>query len=169
MSQPGKPLRVMLTWQNKLRNPWQEKHHNYEGRLDFMKHVKYYCWTMMSMQLIWKRWWDGGLDSEKWLNAMRSEIESMGNNQVWNLVNAPDGVKSIEWESNYKKKIDMDGNIHIYKARLVAKHFWKVQGVDYKETYSAVAMLKSVQIILAIATYSSLRYGQWMSRLRFSI
>jgi hypothetical protein len=77
----------------------------------------------MSMQNIWKRWWAGGLDSEKSFNAMKSEIESMGDNQVWNLVNAPDGVKSIEWESNYKKKIDMDGNIHIYKVWSVAKHF----------------------------------------------
>ena len=33
---------------------------------------------------------------EKWLSAMRSEIESMGDNQVWNLVDPPDGVKTIE-------------------------------------------------------------------------
>ena len=47
----------------------------------------------------------------------------------------------------------MDENIHIYKARLVAKSFWQVQGVDYDETFSPVEMLKSVQIILAIAAY----------------
>ena len=47
----------------------------------------------------------------------------------------------------------MDGNIHIYKARLVAKGFRQVQGVDYDETFSPVAMLKSVRIILAIASY----------------
>ena len=37
-----------------------------------------------------------GPDSEGWLGAMRSEIESMHNNQVWNLVDPPDGVKAIE-------------------------------------------------------------------------
>ena len=47
----------------------------------------------------------------------------------------------------------MDGNVHIHKARLVAKGFRQVQGVDYDETFSPVAMLKSVQIILAIAAY----------------
>jgi len=47
----------------------------------------------------------------------------------------------------------MDGNIHIYKARLVAKGFRQVQVVDYDETFSPVAMLKSVRIILAIAAY----------------
>jgi hypothetical protein len=36
------------------------------------------------------------LDSEKWQSAMKSEIDSMGDNQVWNLVDLPDGVKAIE-------------------------------------------------------------------------
>jgi hypothetical protein len=46
---------------------------------------------------------------------MRSEIDSMGDNQVWNLVDPPDGVKAIECKWIYKKKKDMDGNVHIYK------------------------------------------------------
>ena len=55
-------------------------------------------------------------DFEKWLIAMRSEIESMGDNQVWNLVDLPDGFKAIECKWIYKKKIDVDGNVHIHKA-----------------------------------------------------
>ena len=92
-------------------------------------------------------------DSEKWQSAMRSEIDSMGNNQVWNLVDPPDGVRPIECKWIYKKKKDMDGNVHIYKARLVAKGFRQVQGIDYDKTFSPVAMLKSIWIILAIAAY----------------
>jgi hypothetical protein len=92
-------------------------------------------------------------DSEKWQSAMRSEIDSMDDNKVWNLVDPPDGVKPIECKWIYKKKRDMDGNVHIYKARLVAKGFRQVQGVDYDETFSPVAMHKSIWIILAIAAY----------------
>jgi len=84
---------------------------------------------------------------------MQYEIESMGDNQVWNLVDPPDGVKTIECKWIYKKKKDMDGNVHIYKARLVAKGFLQVQGVDYDETFSPVVMLKSIWIILAITAY----------------
>jgi hypothetical protein len=47
----------------------------------------------------------------------------------------------------------MDRNVHVYKSRLVAKGFRYVQGIDYDETFSPVAMLKSIQIILAIAAY----------------
>jgi hypothetical protein len=34
-------------------------------------------------------------DSEKWLGAMESEIESIHDNQVWNLVDSIDGVRPI--------------------------------------------------------------------------
>jgi hypothetical protein len=54
---------------------------------------------------------------------------------------------------DFKKKLDMDGNVHIYKARLVEKGFRQIQGVDYEEIFSPVAMLKSVKILLAIAAY----------------
>jgi hypothetical protein len=39
-------------------------------------------------------------DSEKWQSVMRSEIDSMDVNQVWNLVDPPDGVKPIECKWN---------------------------------------------------------------------
>ncbi|VFQ84487.1 unnamed protein product [Cuscuta campestris] len=35
------------------------------------------------------------LESEQWLNAMKSEMESMYTNQVWTLVDAPEGIKPI--------------------------------------------------------------------------
>ena len=55
-------------------------------------------------------------DSKKWQSAMRSEIDSMVDNQVWNLVDPTNGVRPIKCKWIYKKKKDMDGNVHIYKA-----------------------------------------------------
>ena len=49
--------------------------------------------------------------------------------------------------------MDVDSSVTSYKARLVTKGFRQVQGGDYDETFSPVAMLKSVQIMLAIATF----------------
>jgi len=94
-----------------------------------------------------------GPDSVKWQEAMKSEIESMHENQVWNLIDPPEGVMPIECKWIYKKKIDADGNVHVYKARLVTKGFRQIQGIDYDEIFSHVVMLKSVRILLAIAAY----------------
>ncbi|GJV30136.1 retrotransposon protein, putative, ty1-copia subclass [Tanacetum coccineum] len=54
----------------------------------------------------------------------------------------------------FKKKTDMDGNVHIYKARLVAKGFTQTYGVDYKETFSRVVVdIKAIRILIAIAAF----------------
>ncbi|PKI73573.1 hypothetical protein CRG98_006021 [Punica granatum] len=94
-----------------------------------------------------------GPDSEKWLEAMRSEMESMYTNQVWTLVDPLEGVKPIGCKWVFKKKTDMNSNVINFKGRLVAKGFRQVHGVDYDETFSSVAMLKSIRILLAIAAY----------------
>ncbi|PKI39011.1 hypothetical protein CRG98_040609 [Punica granatum] len=94
-----------------------------------------------------------GPDSEKWLDVMRSEMESMYTNQVWTLVDPPEGVKPIRCKWVFKKKTDVDGNVITFKGRLVAKDFKQVHGVDYDETFSPMAMLKSIRILLAITAY----------------
>ena len=73
--------------------------------------------------------------------------------QIWTFVDLPDDRQAIENKWIFKKKTDADGNVTVYKARLVAKGFRQVQGVDYDETFSPVAMLKSVWIMLAIVTF----------------
>ena len=92
-------------------------------------------------------------DSEKWLEAMKSEIQSMYDNQVWTLIDPPEGRKNIGCKWVFKKKTDMDGKVHTYKARLVAKGFKQTHGIDYDETFSPVAMLKSIRILIAIVAY----------------
>jgi hypothetical protein len=94
-----------------------------------------------------------GPDSKKWLGAMEYKIQSMHDNQVWNLVDPIDGVRPISCKWVSKKKTDKDGNVHIYKARLVEKGFKQIHGIDYDETFSPVVMLKFVWILLAIAAH----------------
>ena len=60
----------------------------------------------------------------------------------------PNDRRPIENKWIFKKKTDADGNVTVYKARLIAKDFQQVQGFDYDETFSIVAMLKSVWIML---------------------
>jgi hypothetical protein len=57
-----------------------------------------------------------GPDSKKWLEAMESEIESMHDHQIWNLIDPINGVRHIDCKWVFNKKTDKDENIHIYKA-----------------------------------------------------
>ena len=77
----------------------------------------------------------------------------MYENKVWTLIDLPNDRRAIEIKWVFKRKTDADSSVTIYKARIVAKGFWQVQGVDYDEIFSLVSMLKSVRIMLAIAAF----------------
>jgi hypothetical protein len=108
-----------------------------------------------------------GLNSEKWLRAMESKIQSMHDNQVWNLVDPIDGVRPNSCKWGFNKKMDNDENVHIYKTCLVVKGFKQIHGIDYDKTFSPVVMPKSVQILLAIAAYFDYEIWQMDVKIAF--
>nr|GEV08255.1 putative retrotransposon protein [Tanacetum cinerariifolium] len=92
-------------------------------------------------------------ESEKWLNAMNVEMQSMKDNEVWVLVELPPNGKTVGSKWLFKKKTNMDGVVHTYKARLMAKGYTQTPGIDYEETFSPVADIRAIRILIAIAAY----------------
>ena len=84
------------------------------------------------------------LDSAKWLEAMKSEMRSMYENKVWNLIDLPNDRWVIKNKWIFKRKTDADTSVTIYKAWIVVKGFRQVQGVDYDKIFSLISMLKSI-------------------------
>ena len=74
-------------------------------------------------------------DSDKWLEAMRSEMESMKVNDVWILVDPPKGIKPIGCKWIFKRKRGTDGKMETYKAYLIAKGYRQRYGIDYDEFF----------------------------------
>ena len=52
-----------------------------------------------------------------------------------------------------QKMVSTDGNVQTFKGRLVAKSFKQINGIDYDEKFSPVAMLKFIRILLVITTF----------------
>ncbi|GJZ93141.1 retrotransposon protein, putative, ty1-copia subclass [Tanacetum coccineum] len=92
-------------------------------------------------------------ESNKWLDAMNAEIQSMIDNMVWVLVDLPSNCKTIGIKWIFKKNTDMDGIVHTYKAYLVAKGYTQLYGVDYEETFSSVADIRAIRILISITPF----------------
>ncbi|CAA7052584.1 unnamed protein product [Microthlaspi erraticum] len=88
---------------------------------------------------------------EKWMEAMRSEIQAIEKNQTWELVNLPTDAKKIGVKWVYKTKLNEDGNVDKYKARLVMKGYAQEEGIDYDEVFAPVAHWDTIRILLAVA------------------
>ena len=92
-----------------------------------------------------------------WQDAMEAEYDSLMKNGVFKLVKLPNGRDVLDNKWVFKIKLNSDGSIQQYKARLVARGLSQQPDVDFTETYSPVTHLTSVRAILAIRCGESVR------------
>ena len=59
----------------------------------------------------------------KWCEAMDAEFQALQRQQTWSLVPAPPNVNLVGCKWVFKLKLNSDGSISRYKARLAAKGF----------------------------------------------
>ncbi|GJQ88989.1 ribonuclease H-like domain-containing protein [Tanacetum coccineum] len=99
------------------------------------------------------------------MHGLVSNDSSMYNVEVDLQPNA----KTVESKWLFKKKTDMDDNVHTYKARLVAKGYTQTSDIDYEETFSHVAEIKVIRILFAIAAFYDYEIWQMNVKTAFLI
>jgi hypothetical protein len=83
---------------------------------------------------------------------MQNEIEGLNANHTWKFVDLPPNAVAIGSKWVYKIKRHADGSVERYKARLVAQGYTQTEGLDYFETFSPVAKLSTIRVLLALAS-----------------
>jgi hypothetical protein len=97
---------------------------------------------------------------KQWEKAIRNEVNSLIKNHTWDLVPRPRNRQVVTNKFAFRHKKNEIGQIVKLKARLVARGFSQIYGIDYLDTYAPVVKLASIRILLAIAAIYGLEIHQ---------
>lgn len=86
----------------------------------------------------------------EWFNAMKSKYKSLLIKGTWTLTELPPYRKAIGCKWVFKLKENPYGSINKYKARLLAKGFYKQEGFDFHETFSQVVKPTTIRTVMTL-------------------
>ena len=86
-----------------------------------------------------------------WMEAMDREVRGLVANKTFSPVNGAPNRKAVDSKWIFKWKKDQDGNVVKAKARLVARGFSQIQGVDYFDTFAPTPSTSSIRLLVCVA------------------
>ncbi|GKV03489.1 hypothetical protein SLEP1_g15779 [Rubroshorea leprosula] len=83
---------------------------------------------------------------------MQEEIDALHKNNTWTLVPPPSETNIVGSRWVFKTKLNPNRTVGRFKARLVARGFSQMPGVDFEETFSPILKPTTLWLVLAFAT-----------------
>nr|GEW20213.1 putative ribonuclease H-like domain-containing protein [Tanacetum cinerariifolium] len=93
------------------------------------------------------------LKDPSWIKAMQEELLQFKLQEVWTLVDLPNGKRAIGTEWVFQNKKDERGIMIRNKERLVAQGHTQEEGIDYDEVFDPVARIKAIMLFLSYASF----------------
>jgi len=97
----------------------------------------------------------------EWRAAIQEEIASLQANNIWIEEKVPKGTNLVSTKWVFTVKLQADGTIERFKARLVARGFSQIYGEDYTETFAPTVRMDTLRIFLAIVAAEDLECCQY--------
>ncbi|GKB36953.1 retrovirus-related pol polyprotein from transposon TNT 1-94, partial [Tanacetum coccineum] len=93
------------------------------------------------------------LKDPSWIETMQEELLQFKLQEVWTLVNLPNGKSAIGSKWIFKNKKDERGIVIRNKERLVAQGYTHEEGIDYDEVFAPFARIEAIRLFLAYASF----------------
>ncbi|GKB35853.1 copia protein, partial [Tanacetum coccineum] len=85
--------------------------------------------------------------------TIQEELLQFKLQEVWTLVDLPNGKRAIGTKWVFRNKKDERGIVIRNKARLVAQGYTQEEGIDYDEVFAPVARIEAIRLFLAYASF----------------
>jgi hypothetical protein len=97
---------------------------------------------------------------EIWKEAIQTELRALAANGTWEEVVPPKGANIVTSKWVFKPKLNLDGSLERAKARLVARGFSQILGVDYYDTFAPTVRHDTLRTFLALVALEDLELHQ---------
>jgi hypothetical protein len=87
-----------------------------------------------------------GPEGPHWQAVKEEEIKNVCSMGTWSHAALPQGRSAIPCKWVFKTKLNADGSLDRYKAKLVLKGFRQRIGVDYADKFAPVVRMRTVRV-----------------------